>query len=100
MAGPDEAVAEELINSASRALRRGGVAAAAAFWERAVAFTPDPGERVSRALAAAEAKYAAGDFEAAQALLVTAEVGPLGELGEARVQRMRRADRVCAETGR
>ena len=68
-AGPDEAVAEELINSASRALRRGGVAAAAAFWERAVALTPDPGERASRALAAAEAKYAAGDFEAAQALL-------------------------------
>jgi tetratricopeptide (TPR) repeat protein len=88
-AGPDEAVAEELINSASRARHRGGVAAAAAFWERAVALTPDPGERASRALAAAEAKYAAGDFEAAQALLVTAEVGPLGELGEARVQRMR-----------
>ena len=88
-AGPDEAVATELINSASRALRRGGVAAAAAFWERAVALTPDPGERASRALAAAEAKYAAGDFEAAQALLVTAELGPLGELGEARVQRMR-----------
>src|SRR6185437_6324621 len=40
------------------------------------------------ALAAAEAKYAAGDFEAAQALLVTAELGPLGELGEARVQRI------------
>src|SRR3954452_16308084 len=89
MAGPDEAVAEELINSASRALSRGGVAAAAAFWERAVALTPEPGERASRALAAAEAKYAAGDFETAQALLVTAEVGPLGELGEARVQRMR-----------
>jgi DNA-binding CsgD family transcriptional regulator len=89
MAGPDEAVAKELINSASRALRRGGVAAAAAFWERAVALTPDPGERASRALAAAEAKYAAGDFEAAQALLVTAELGPLGELDEARAQRMR-----------
>src|SRR5580693_9313485 len=88
-AGPDEAVAEELISSASRAMRRGGVAAAAAFWERAVALTPDPGERASRALTAAEAKYAAGDFEAAQALLVTAEVGPHGELGEARVQRMR-----------
>jgi DNA-binding CsgD family transcriptional regulator len=88
-AGPDEAVAEELINSAGRALRRGGVAAAAAFWERAVALTPDPGERASRALAAAEAKYAAGDFEAAQALLVTAELGPVGELDEARVQRMR-----------
>ena len=88
-AGPDEGVAEELINSAGRALRRGGVAAAAAFWERAVVLTPDPGERAARALTAAEAKYAAGDFEAAQACLVTAEVGPPGELGEARVQRMR-----------
>jgi DNA-binding CsgD family transcriptional regulator len=88
-AGPDEAVAEELISSAGRAMRRGGVAAAAAFWERAVALTPDPGQRASRALTAAEAKYAAGDFEAAQALLVTAEVGPPGELDEARAQRMR-----------
>jgi DNA-binding CsgD family transcriptional regulator len=88
-AGPDEAVAEELINSADRARRRGGVAAAAAFWERAVALTPDPGQRASRALAAAEAKYAAGDFEVAQALLVAADVGPLGELGHAQVQRMR-----------
>ena len=88
-AGPDEAVAAELINSAGRALRRGGVAASAAFWQRAVTLTPDPGERASRALAAAEAKYAAGDFVAAQTLLVTAEVGPLGELGDAHVQRMR-----------
>jgi hypothetical protein len=88
-AGPDQAVAEELINSAGRALSRGGVAAAAAFWERAVALTADPGERASRALAAADAKYAAGDFEAAHALLVTAELGPLDELGEAGVQRMR-----------
>ena len=88
-AGPDEVVAEELISSAGRAMRRGGVAAAAAFWERAVALTPDPGQRASRALTAAEAKYAAGDFEAAQALLVTAEVGPPGELDEARAQRMR-----------
>jgi hypothetical protein len=88
-AGPDEAVAEELISSASRAMRRGGVAAAAAFWARAVALTPDLGQRAARALTAAGAKYAAGDFEAAQALLVTAEVGPLSELDEARVQRMR-----------
>jgi DNA-binding CsgD family transcriptional regulator len=88
-AGPDEAVAEELINSAGRALRRGGEAAAAAFWEQAVALTPDPGERASRALAAAEAKYAAGDFQAAQALLTAAEIGPLSELGQAQVQRMR-----------
>src|SRR5580692_8594793 len=88
-ARPDEAVAGELINSAGRALSRGGIAAAAAFWERAVALTPDSGERAARALTAAEAKYAAGDFVAAQTLLVTAEVGPLPELGHARVQRMR-----------
>src|SRR5580700_4807624 len=61
-AGPDETVAQELINSADRARRRGGVAAAAAFWERAVLLTPDLGQRAARALAAAEAKYAAGDF--------------------------------------
>ena len=88
-AGPDEPVARELVNSAGRARRRGGVAAAAAFWERAVALTPDPGERAARALTAAAAKYAAGDFEAAQALLVTAELGPPGELSRASVQRMR-----------
>jgi DNA-binding CsgD family transcriptional regulator len=88
-AGPDEAVAAELISSADRALRRGGVAAAAAFWDRAVALTPDPRQRASRALAAAEAKYAAGDFEAAQSLLTTAEIGPLDELAAAQAQRMR-----------
>jgi DNA-binding CsgD family transcriptional regulator len=88
-AGPDEAVAGELISSAGRALRRGGIAASAAFWERAVALTPDAAERAARALTAAEAKYAAGDFLAAQALLVTAEVGPLPVLGQARIQRMR-----------
>jgi DNA-binding CsgD family transcriptional regulator len=88
-AGPDEAVAGELISSADRALRRGGIAASAAFWERAVALTPDAADRAARALTAADAKYAAGDFLAAQALLVTAEVGPLPELGQARVQRMR-----------
>jgi len=88
-AGPDEAVAGELINSASRALRRGGVAAAAAFRERAVTLTPDPAVRAARALAAAQAKYAAGDFDAAQALLAAAEVGPLDDLGRAQVQRVR-----------
>ncbi len=88
-AGPDEEVAADLISSADRARRRGGVAAAAAFWERAVALTPDPGERAARALAAAEAKYATGDFAAVQALLALADVGPLSDLGRAHVQRMR-----------
>ncbi len=87
--GPDEAVATELIHSASRALCRGGVAAASAFWERAVALTPDPEQRATRALDAAEAKYAAGDFEATQRLLSAAQIGPPDALRDAAVERMR-----------
>jgi DNA-binding CsgD family transcriptional regulator len=98
--GPDEAVAAELISSAGRALRRGGEAAAAAVWERAVALTPDPGQRASRALEAAAAKCAAGDFEAAQALLITAEIGPLGELAAAQAQRMRAQIAFAVRRGR
>ena len=83
---PDEKVAAELIDSASRAKGRGGIAAAAAFLERAVTFTPDPGERASRALTAAQMKLEAGDLSAAGSLLAAADAGPLDELGEARVQ--------------
>jgi DNA-binding CsgD family transcriptional regulator len=82
-------VAEELIRSASTAERRGGIAAAAAFMERAVALTPDSSVRASRALSAAQAKFAAGDLDAAQALLAVADVGPLDQLGQAQVQHVR-----------
>src|SRR4051794_11763060 len=84
---PDEEVAGELIDSASRAQGRGGIAAAAAFLERAVTFTPDPGQRASRALTAAQMKLEAGDVSAAGALLAAADAGPLDELGQARAQR-------------
>lgn len=86
---PDEAVAGELIDSANRAQRRGGIAAAAAFLERAVTFTPEPAERASRALDAARAKFEAADFAAAESLLATAEADPFDEFGEAQVQRLR-----------
>src|SRR6185437_13978941 len=44
---PDESVAAELEQSAGRAQRRGGIAAAAAFLERAGALTVDPELRAS-----------------------------------------------------
>ena len=88
-AGLDEAVADELERSADRAQRRGGVAAAAAFLQRAAELTPDPARRGARALAAAQAKLAAGSREAAEALLATAELTRLDELQRARVQLLR-----------
>jgi DNA-binding CsgD family transcriptional regulator len=88
-AGLDEAVAGELERSADRAQRRGGVAAMAAFLERAAELTPDPGRRGTRALAAAQAKLEAGAPEAAHALVATAELAPLDELQRARLQRLR-----------
>ncbi|MFC7037013.1 AAA family ATPase [Nonomuraea rubra] len=78
-AGPDEAVAAELERSAGRAQARGGVAAAAAFLERAAELTPDSARRGARALAAARAKHQAGGYDAALELLDAAELSPLGE---------------------
>ncbi len=86
---PDDDVAQELLDSATRAQSRGGIAAAAAFLDRAVTFTADPGLRASRALAAARAKLEAADFLAAESLLAAADAGPLDELGRAELQRMR-----------
>jgi DNA-binding CsgD family transcriptional regulator len=88
-AWPDEDVAAELERSAGRAQARGGLAAAAAFLERAAALSPDPGKRARRALAAAEAKHLAGAPQDASTLLATAVEGPLGELESALAQRLR-----------
>jgi DNA-binding CsgD family transcriptional regulator len=86
---PDEIVAAELEQSAGRAQARGGLAAAAAFLDRAVALTPDEARRAQRALAAAQAKFQAGAPDAALALLSAAEAGPLDDLGRARVELLR-----------
>ncbi len=88
-AGPDEDVASELERSASRARARGGLAAAAAFMERSAALTLEPSRRTERALAAAQAKYQAGAFDAALGLLASAESGPLDELQRAQVDLLR-----------
>ena len=87
-AGPDEDVAEELERSAERARARGGLAAAAAFLERAAALTADPGDRARRALEAATSKHLSGASQAALTLLATAAAGPLDQVGRARLQRL------------
>jgi DNA-binding NarL/FixJ family response regulator len=82
-------VAGELERCAARAQRRGGVAAAAAFLERATELTPDRAARGVRALAAAQAKFDAGAFDAASELLTAAVMSPLDELQLAELERLR-----------
>jgi DNA-binding CsgD family transcriptional regulator len=85
-AGLDEDVAAELERSAGRARARGGLAAGAAFYERAVELTSDPKRRAQRALLAAKGKHQAGAHDAALRLLAVAQAGPLEELDQARAQ--------------
>jgi DNA-binding CsgD family transcriptional regulator len=87
--GLDEAVADDLERSAERARYRGGVAAAAAFLERATELTPDPARRAARALAAAQAKFEVAAPDTADELLSMAELGPLGDVQRARAARLR-----------
>ena len=97
-AGPDEDIALELERSAGRARARGGIAAEAAFLERAVALTLDPRLRTERALVAARAKFEIAALDVASTLLATAELGPLDQLQRARLERLR-AQIAFARTG-
>jgi DNA-binding NarL/FixJ family response regulator len=87
--GPDERIALELERSAARAQARGGMAATGAFLQRAVTLTQDPGRRAGRALAAAEAAFQAGAFDAALRMIASAEASPLDELQLARADLVR-----------
>ncbi len=86
---PDEAVAGELERSAGRAQARGGIAAAAAFLQRAVGLTADPGRRTERALAAAAVSFQAGELDTAQRLLAMVESSPLDGFQAARAALLR-----------
>ena len=86
---PDEDVAAELERSAGRAQARGGLAAAAAFLERAAALTVEPSRRAERALMAARANLYAGAFDEALRLLPIAEVGSMDELQQAQAELLR-----------
>jgi DNA-binding CsgD family transcriptional regulator/energy-coupling factor transporter ATP-binding protein EcfA2 len=73
--GPDETTAAMLEASAKRARSRGGVAAAAAFLERAATLTPPTATRLERLITAAETARDAGDLEGALALLDAVDDG-------------------------
>src|SRR5204863_2539323 len=73
---PDEAVAAEMALSADRAQGRGGLAAAAAFLQRAAELTPDSTMRVERMLETARAKLDVADAASATDLLSAVALGP------------------------
>ena len=87
--GPDEDVAAELERAAGRAQARGGVAAGAAFLERAAALTPEPARRAQRALTAAQAKQQAGAPDAALELLAVVDSGPPDDIRRAQADLLR-----------
>jgi DNA-binding CsgD family transcriptional regulator len=83
--GPDDDVAADLERCADRAQARGGMAAAAAFLERATALTLDPRRRTERALGAATAHLQAGALDAVRRLLSVAETGAMDDLQRAQI---------------
>jgi DNA-binding CsgD family transcriptional regulator len=86
---PDEELAGELERLAVRAQTRGGLAAAAAFLERAARLTPAPLLRAQRTLVAAHTKFRAGALDDSLGLLAATELGALDDLDRARVELLR-----------
>ena len=89
VAAPAESIAIDLERSAVRALAHGGLAAAAAFLERAARLSPDEEDRVERTLRAAETSLEAGLLEDVQDLVAQVEHRSLGDLQRARCEVLR-----------
>jgi DNA-binding CsgD family transcriptional regulator len=98
--GPDEEVAGALEQVAVKTQARAGLAAAAAFLQRSVTLTAEPGRRAGRALAAALANLHAGAFDAALGLLAQAEADAVDDLQRARVEQLRGQVEWASVTGR
>lgn len=97
---PDEAIAAQLERMAGHARARGGAAAASAFLADATELTPDPVERVRRALAAARAKLDAGAAAAALELLAQAQAAPPEPLLQAQIELLRSKIAFALNRGR
>jgi DNA-binding CsgD family transcriptional regulator len=82
---PDEAIAAELERIAGEARARGGYAAAAAAYERAVQLGTDPGAQPGRLTAAAEASAEIGDFDHARNLAARAAAQTSDPIVQARL---------------
>ena len=98
--GPDEDVATALEQAAAKIQARAGVAASAAFLQRSVALTAEPGRRADRALAAALANLHAGAFDIALGLLAQAEGHAVDDLQRARVEQLRGQVEWASVSGR
>ena len=98
--GPDEDVATALEQAAAKIQARAGLAAAAAFLQRSVTLTAEPGRHTERALAAALAHLHAGAFDIALGLLAQAEAHAVGDLQRARVEMLRGRVEWASVTGR
>src|ERR1700722_19465316 len=96
---PDDNLATDLEVSADRAQARGGIAAAAAFLERAAELPVGSKARADRMLAAAEAKRQAAALEAALELAASAERSPLGDHQRAEVEVLRARVSFTSERG-
>ena len=97
---PDEDVATALEQAAANIQARAGVAASAAFLQRSVVLTAEPGRRADRALAAALANLHAGAFDIARGLLAQAEAHAVDDLQRARVEQLRGQIEWASVTGR
>jgi len=98
--GPDEDVAAELERAAAKIQARAGLAASAAFLERSVVLTAEPGRHTERALAAALAHQHAGAFDIALGLLARARAHAVDDLQRARVEMLRGQIEWASVTGR
>jgi DNA-binding CsgD family transcriptional regulator len=98
--GPDEDVAAALEQAAAKIGARAGLAASAAFLQRSVALTAEPGRHTERALAAALAQLHAGAFDIALGLLAQAEAHAVDDLQRARVEMLRGRIEWASVTGR